>query len=295
MPDGQPMPGAADPVTGKSPAAAPIGFTLTDGVAHLVLTAPDTFNALTPAHWHAMAAHLEHLLTGAQARVLVLSAQGKHFCAGLDLSAFESGLLGDGSAADRIRTVHVIGRMQRMINSLADLPIPTIAAIQGACVGGGLDIASACDIRYGSADAFFCIQEINIGIVADMGTLQRLPKLIPEGVVREYAYSGRRMPAARARELGLLNEIFDGHDACVEAAMTLAREIAAKAPSVVWGSKKALDYARDHPTADALSQIALLQAAVWETQTVQESVRAVRDKRAARHEGLKGFDGFEWQ
>jgi enoyl-CoA hydratase len=273
----------------------PIEFSIEDGVAHLVLAAPETFNALTPAHWQAMAAHLERLLTGADARALVLSAQGRHFCAGLDLAAFEAGLMGEGSAAARIRTYHVVERMQRMVNALADLPIPTIAAIQGACVGGGLDIATACDVRYGSADAFFCIQEINIGIVADMGTLQRLPKLIPPGVVREYAYSGRRMPAARARELGLLNETFADRDACVAAALALAREIASKAPSVVWGSKKALDYARDHATADALAQIALLQAAVWETATVQESVRAAREKRTTDYPGLEGFAGFEWQ
>jgi enoyl-CoA hydratase len=273
----------------------PIEFSIDDGIARLVLSSPGTFNALTPAHWQRMAAHLERLLTGADARVLVLSAQGRHFCAGLDLAAFEQGLLGEGSAADRIRTCHVVERMQRMVNALADLPIPTIAAIQGACVGGGLDIASACDVRYGTADAFFCIQEINIGIVADMGTLQRLPKLIPPGVVREYAYSGRRMTASRARELGLLNDVFDGAEACVGAAMALAREIASKAPSVVWASKKALDYAREHPTRDALEQIALLQAAVWETATVQESVKAVREKRATEYGGLKGFDGFEWQ
>jgi enoyl-CoA hydratase len=273
----------------------PVGFSIEDGVAHLVLAAPDTFNALTPAHWQRMAAHLERLLTRAEARALVLSAQGRHFCAGLDLAAFESGLLGDGGAADRIRTYHVVERMQRMINALADLPIPTIAAIQGACVGGGLDIACACDVRYGTADAFFCIQEINIGIVADLGTLQRLPRLIPPGVVREYAFSGRRMTSARARELGLLNEVFEGPESCLDAAFVLAREIASKAPAVVWGSKKALDYARDHPTRDALEQIALLQAAAWETSTVEESVRAARQKRAAAHGGLKGFPGFEWQ
>jgi enoyl-CoA hydratase len=273
----------------------PVEFSVEDGVAHLVLAAPDTFNALTPAHWQRMAAHLERLLTQADARALVLSAQGRHFCAGLDLAAFEGGLLRDGGAAQRIRTYHVVERMQRMINALADLPIPTIAAIQGACVGGGLDIAAACDVRYGTADAFFCIQEINIGIVADLGTLQRLPRLIPPGVVREYAFSGRRMTSARARELGLLNEVFDDPRGCVDAAMALARDIATKAPAVVWGSKKALDYARDHPTRDALEQIALLQAAVWETATVGASVTALRDKRSAEHDGLEGFADFEWQ
>ena len=130
--------------------------------------------------------------------------------------------------------------------------MPVLAAIQGGCIGGGVDMISACDVRYATEDAFFCIQEINLGLTADVGTLQRLPKLMPTGVVRELAYTGRRMPAARAKEVGLVNEIYPTHDALLAGVLATAAEIAEKSPLAIWGSKQMLNYARDHSVEDGL-------------------------------------------
>jgi enoyl-CoA hydratase len=198
------------------------------------------------------------------------------------LEAFVTNPLPEGTSGRRLAIQDVVVALQDAFSALERLRVPVIAAIQGGCIGGGVDMVTACDVRYASVDAFFCIQETNIGITADLGTLQRLPKLIPIGVVREYAYSGRRMPAARARELGLVNEVFPTHEATVDAALTLAREIASKAPVVVAATKQAITYARDHSVAESLDQMALLQASVWDSGDVKEAIRATKEKRAAK-------------
>jgi enoyl-CoA hydratase len=157
--------------------------------------------------------------------------------------------------------------------------MPVIAAVQGGCIGGGVDLISACDMRYCTADAFFCIQEINIGITADVGTLQRLPKIVPGGVVRELAYTGRRLPAARAREIGLVNEVYPSREEMLEGVTEIAREIAARSPLAVWGSKEMLNYARDHGVAEALDYIATWQPGMLEPQDILEAFRANQEKR----------------
>jgi enoyl-CoA hydratase len=167
-----------------------------------------------------------------------------------------------------------------------------ICAIQGGCIGGGVDFVTCADIRYASVDAFFCIQEINIGMVADVGTLQRLPKLVPLGVVKELAYTGRRMSAPRAREVGLVNEVFDSHEATVAAALQCAHEIAAKPPVAIWGSKQAINYARDHSVDDALKQMGWLQAGIWDNAAVQEAVLSAKEKRAGHFDALAPLRSF---
>jgi enoyl-CoA hydratase len=155
-----------------------------------------------------------------------------------------------------------------------------IVAIQGGCIGGAVDLISACDIRYASADAFFTIHEINIGMTADVGTFPRLCKLIPEGWVRELAYTGGRLPAARARELGLVNEVFDSHEAVVAHALATAREIASKSPLAVTGSKVMINYARDHSIADALDYIATWQTGMFAGPHMAEAFAAKQAGRA---------------
>jgi enoyl-CoA hydratase len=155
-----------------------------------------------------------------------------------------------------------------------------IAAIQGGCIGGGVDLVAACDLRLCSADAFFSIQEINVGLVADLGTLQRLPKLIPPGVVREYAYTGRRMTADKALAVGLVNSVHATHEELREAALALAREIAQKSPLAIAGTKLAINYARDHGTREALEHMAVLQAAILSPDDMRAAIEAVRTKQA---------------
>jgi enoyl-CoA hydratase len=154
-----------------------------------------------------------------------------------------------------------------------------LAAIQGGCVGGAVDMVTACDCRYATEDAFFVIQEINIGMTADVGTLQRLPKLIPEGVARELAYTGRRMPAARAKEVGLVNEVYANHDEMIEQVLGTAAEIASKSPLAIWGTKEMINFTRDHTTADSLNYIATWQTGMFQPADMMESFAAKADKR----------------
>jgi len=167
-----------------------------------------------------------------------------------------------------------------------------LAAIQGGCIGGAVDMVSACCIRYATANAFFCIQEINIGMVADVGTLQRLPKLIPLALVKELAYTGRRLSASKALACGLVNEVFDTPQAMLAAALQCASEIAAKPPVAIWGTKQALHYARDHSVDDALKQMGWLQAAIWSNKQVLEAVMAMKSKRPAQFAPLSPLRSF---
>src|SRR5690606_34493334 len=192
----------------------------------------------------------------------------------------------DQSPEGRAAIFDLLSQMQATFTRLEALRVPVIFAIQGGCVGAGVDMICAGCIRYASADAFFCIQEINIGMVADVGTLQRLPKLIPLGVVKELAYTGRRLSAVRAQALGLVNEVFDSHAATVEAALQCAREIAAKPPVAIWGTKQAVNYARDHSVDDSLRQMGWLQGAIWSNAHVREAIVAAKERRAGQFTSL---------
>jgi enoyl-CoA hydratase len=156
-----------------------------------------------------------------------------------------------------------------------------------------VDMVTACCIRYASADAFFCVQEINIGMVADVGTLQRLPKLLPQALVKELAYTGRRLSADRAQAHGLVNEVFESAEATLEAALQCGREIAAKPPVAIWGTKQAIHYARDHSVEDSLRQMGWLQGAIWSNAHVREAVQAMKQKRAAQFPQLSALTPFK--
>lgn len=274
-----------------------IDFSITDKVAHLVLNRPAALNTMQPVLWRELTEVLQALQRMASARALVISSTGKHFTAGMALDVFagspESGIsLNEKSAGGRASIASLIDDMQQVFNLIEQLRMPVIAAIQGGCIGGGLDMVCSCDIRLASADAFFCIQEINIGMTADMGTLQRLPKLIPEGIVHELAYTGRRLPAQRALAVGLVNEVFDTQEAMLEAALQMAREIASKPPVAIWGSKQAIHYARDHSTHDALQQMGWLQSGIWQGSNLLESFMAKQQGRAPQFEDLPELKSF---
>jgi enoyl-CoA hydratase len=161
-----------------------------------------------------------------------------------------------------------------------------LAAVQGGCVGGGVDLVSACDARYCTEDAFFCIQEINIGMTADVGTFPRLAHLIPQGLVRELAYTGRRLHAEEALAAGLVNRVFPSHEDLVAGVMDVAREIAARSPLAVWGSKEMLNYARDHSIADGLDYIATWQTGMFQPTDMTEAFAAKSEKREPRFQDL---------
>lgn len=269
-------------------------LTTTDQVAHLVLNRPDAMNTMHPTFWRELSQTLTHLHRAGEARVLVISSTGKHFSAGMALETFGGDVAMDDQRPEgRAAIFDLLASMQATFTQLETLRIPVIAAIQGGCIGGAVDMVSACCIRYASPETFFCIQEINIGMVADVGTLQRLPKLIPLALVKELAYTGRKLGAARALACGLVNEVFDSPEAMLAGALQCAKEIAAKPPVAIWGTKQAIHYARDHSVDDALKQMGWLQGAIWSNQHVREAVTAMKEKRPAHFPALAPLRNFD--
>jgi enoyl-CoA hydratase len=228
-------------------------------IAHLVLNRPDRLNALDMTVWRELDEVLQQLHQANQARVLVI----------------------------------MLGGLQATFTRLETLRMPVIVAIQGGCIGGAVDMVTAACLRYASADAFFCIQEINIGMVADVGTLQRLPKLMPMAVVKELAYTGRRLSADKALQYGLVNEVLADAAAALAAAMKTAKEIASKPPVAIWGTKQALHYARDHSVDDALKQMGWLQSGIWSNPHVKEAITAFQKKQAASFPDLAPLKSFK--
>lgn len=263
-----------------------------DGVAHLQLNRPDAKNTLVPSFWTELRELVESIDREARARVIVLSSTGRHFCAGLDLGLFEGGMfraVGGGDEPGRKREVLYQGirGLQQTFTSLEQARVPVIAAIQGGCIGAAVAMVAACDLRYSTADAFFVVQETNLGITAEVGTLQRLPKVMPDGVAREMAYRGMRLPAARAESVGFVNAVFDDHDALLSGVAEIAAEIASKSPLAVWGSKHALRHARDHSVDDGLDAVALWQAGMYYPDDAIESLRAREEARSPSFEDLR--------
>ncbi len=268
-------------------------LTIADGIAHIQLNRPEALNTMTPEFWVELPAAIRDIDDNAKARVIVISSTGKHFTAGMDLAVFGSGAPSGGAdttnergrvAANlRLRVLDI----QNSFNVIEAARMPVLAAIQGGCVGGGVDLASACDCRYATADAFFVIQEINIGMTADVGTFPRLCNLMPTGMVRELAYSGRRLSAAKAMQLGLVNEVFESQEAMLAEVMAIARDIAEKSPLAVYGSKVMINYARDHTVADGLDYIATWQAGMYNPAVdMAESFRARNEKRSPHFDEL---------
>jgi enoyl-CoA hydratase len=275
---------------------APTCFSLnsTGDVVHLVLNRPEALNTMHPTFWRELDEVLTTVHTEGKARALVISSTGKHFSAGMALETFAGAIqMDDQSAEGRAAIFDLLTDMQATFTKLENLRIPVICAIQGGCIGGAVDMVTAACIRYASADAFFCIQEINIGMVADVGTLQRLPKLIPIAVVKEMAYTGRRLGAQKALAYGLVNEVFETAEATLTAALQCAQDIASKPPVAIWGTKQAVNYARDHSVEDSLRQMGWLQGAIWSNAHVREAISALKDKRPGDFSPLAPLQSFK--
>jgi enoyl-CoA hydratase len=237
---------------------------------------------------------LRQLNEAGEARALVISSTGKHFSAGMALDTFSSAIAMDADSPEgRAAIYDSLTDMQSTFTLLESMRIPVIAAIHGGCIGGAVDMVTACCVRYATQDAFFCIQEINIGMVADVGTLQRLPKLLPMGLVKELAYTGRRLSADNAMKYGLVTQVFETQEALVAGALACAQEMASKPPVAIWGTKQALNYARDHSVEDSLRQMGWLQGAIWSTPHIREAIVAAKEKRPAKFPPLSPLKGFK--
>lgn len=261
-----------------------LNLSITDKIAHIQLNRPAELNTMNAAFWRELPHAVRSIDEQAAARVIVISSTGKHFTAGMDLSVFTTpnnlNLQGDPArAGESLR--RLVLQLQDSFNALETVRMPVLVAIQGGCIGGGVDMVSAADCRYCTADAFFCIKETDLGMTADVGTLQRLPHLIPQGMIRELAYTGGKLSAQRAREIGLVNEVFADHAALLEGVMNIAREIAKRSPMAVAGCKEMINYTRDHSVGDSLKYIATWQSGMFRPEDMMKAFAAQSGKTDA--------------
>ena len=257
-------------------------------VATLWLDDAERRNAMGAAFWHDLPLVMADLGADPEVRAVVVAARGKHFTAGIDLGMFGATVGGDdaGSAvARRRRFLDEVKRLQASITAVADCPKPVIAAVHGACIGGGIDLISACDIRLCSADATFSVRETRMAMVADVGTLQRLPTVLTAGHVAELVYTGKDIGADRAREIGLVNDVLPDHDAVVAAARAMAAEIAANSPLAVQGSKAILQRGGSLTVEQGLDLVALWNTAFIQSDDLTEAVTAFFEKRPPQFRG----------
>ena len=257
-----------------------------DGVGWLWLNRPDKLNAMSEDMWTDVPAAVAELDADDSVRVIVVAGRGKAFTVGIDLMMLGSLNVDSRSEAEkRTRLYSEIKRLQRTMSAFADSPKPTIAAIHGYCLGAGIDLITACDIRLATADASFSVRETKMGLVADVGTMQRLPKIIAPGHVAELVFTGRDIDAAEAARIGLVNRVHDDADALLAAAQEMGVEIAANSPLVVQGAKRVLAAEADMSTEAALDHIALWNSAFLWSNDLNEAMTAFMEKRPPNYTG----------
>lgn len=250
---------------------------LDGGVAHLTLSRPEKRQSMIPAFWQELPKIVEMLDRAGSTRVLVILSEGEHFCSGMDLSVFsdlsqEEKSLGMGRQREKFR--HFVLGLQRALTALENARFPVLTAIQGGCIGGALDLIAASDCRYCSEDAYFTIAETNLGLVADLGTLQRLPHIMPLGLLKELAYTGKKMHAQEALRCGLVNHVYADRETMLESVFAKARAIASHSPLVVNGCKEMINFSRDHNVEDSLRYMATWQTALFFGEDLMEAFAA---------------------
>jgi enoyl-CoA hydratase len=260
-------------------------------VATLWLDNPDRRNAMGPAFWSDLPLLMDELSDDPEVRAVVIAAKGPHFTVGLDLKMMGASVTGGGGGqpqsqgARATRFYREVKRLQRSITAVADCPKPVIAAVHGYCIGGGVDLITACDIRMASADAQFSVRETKIAIVADVGTLQRLPRIIGKGHVAELAFTGKDVDAERARQIGLVNDVLADHDAVVKGAQALAAEIAANSPLAVQGTKQVLRAGENMSVEEGLDYVAVWNSGFLQSNDLMEAMSAFMEKRPPKFTG----------
>jgi len=271
-------------------------FTLetSNHIAHMRLNRPEKANSMIPEFWTEFPEAINEISDKAEARVIVISSEGKHFSSGMDISVFMQGGL-DSEPTNREISAEAFTRKTRKLqdtfSSLERARQPVLIAAQGGVVGGAVDLVTAADCRYASEDTFFCIQETAIGMTADVGTFPRLAKIIPEGWARQMSYTAERISAIKAKEIGLVNEVYANADALLEGVMKIAHQIAAHSPLAVTGCKTMINYARDHSTQDSLDYILAWNAGMLRTEDIKESYMAKTEKREPSFAQLKEIQG----
>jgi enoyl-CoA hydratase len=267
------------------PSFETLDVSIEEKVATVHLNRPDKANAMNTPMWDELQRCFEWLDAESGVRAVILAGNGKHFCAGLDLSVFGSL---SGSSKDPARRAEKVRRtalrLQGNLTAIEQCRVPVLAAIHYTCIGGGVDMVCCADMRYATEDAYFSIREIDIGMTADVGTLQRMPRIVPDGVVRELAYTGRNMGAEEAREVGFVNRVFENREAMMREVTAIAREIASKSPLAIRGTKEMVLYTRDHTVADGLNYIATWNAGMMSQADLQAGMQAQMEKTQATYE-----------
>lgn len=256
--------------------------TIEDKIAIVAFNRPDKANAMNKTAWIEMQQVFEDLDAKPEVRAIILAGEGKHFCAGIDLQMLMGDVTANGIKCEgrkREAFYHNVTKMQANVSAIEKCRKPVIAAVQNVCYGAGLDVITACDIRYCTESARFCIKEVDVGLVADIGVLQRMPKIVNPGMVAEMAYTGKVATAAEAKEMGLVSRVFDDKPKMMEAAIELAKQIASKPPLVIRGTKQMLLYARDNAVDKALDYQVLWNAAHIYSNDLQEAGMAFMQKR----------------
>ena len=256
-------------------------------VAHIKLNRPEKRNAMNWDFWRDLPRIVGDIDTHARARCIVLSSTGPVFSAGLDLSLFGQDVFASSKTAKmnekELQTpqnfMSFLSFLQDSISSLQKARIPVICAIQGGCIGGGVDLICSADIRLATNDAFFSIRETKIGMVADVGTFPRIVKLLPEGIVKELAFTGRNFSAQEAKEYGFVNRLYESHDALIEGALKIANEIASNSPAAVYGCKKVIDFSRDHTIEEGLEWINMWNASMLSQSELMEGFQSYKSKK----------------
>ena len=269
----------------------PFDVEIDNSIAHIRLNRPEKRNSMNEDFWNLFPKEVEELDDSGEIRALVISSTGPHFSSGIDLNMFKDDVVEEQSENELGRSrgyfIQQLKYLQNVANCLEAARFPVVAAIQGGCIGGGIDLITAADIRLCTKDAFFIIEEINVGLAADIGTLQRLPKIIPAGIAREWAMMGEKVSADRAKEVGLVSSLHDNQEAMLKSAFEIAEKLVSKTPLAMWVTKEVLNYSRDHSVKEGLDNVNLWNAATLHKEDVMTTMMSRMQKKKPEYKNLR--------
>ena len=269
----------------------PFDVEINNSIAHIRLNRPEKRNSMNEDFWNLFPKEVEELDDSGEIRALVISSTGPHFSSGIDLNMFKDDVVEEQSENELGRSrgyfIQQLKYLQNVANCLEAARFPVVAAIQGGCIGGGIDLITAADIRLCTKDAFFIIEEINVGLAADIGTLQRLPKIIPAGIAREWAMMGEKVSADRAKEVGLVSSLHDNQEVMLESAFEIAEKLVSKTPLAMWVTKEVLNYSRDHSVKEGLDNVNLWNAATLHKEDVMTTMMSRMQKKKPEYKNLR--------
>ena len=269
----------------------PFDVEINNSIAHIRFNRPEKRNSMNEDFWNLFPKEVEELDDSGDIRALIVSSTGPHFSSGIDLNMFKDDVVEDESKHELGRSrgyfIQQLHYLQNAASCLEAARFPVIAAIQGGCIGGGIDLVTAADLRICTKDAFFLIEEINVGLAADIGTIQRLPKIIPAGIAREWTMMGEKVSADRAKEVGLVSSLHENQEEMLKSAFEMAEKLASKTPLAMWVTKEVLNYSRDHSVKEGLENVALWNAAMLHKEDVMTTMMSKMQKKKPEYRNLR--------